>query len=102
MKEKEIIESAFILVLSGIAQYHDDGVIVSTKPGITTVSFPTQSVDYAIIKKYWNNGNLCSFLPYRNGLRHGKCLFYKRLGDLAFSTEYNRGELINRSEWNWS
>ena len=98
---KTIIENAFIEILSGIAQIHKDGgVMFQSKCGDPiTVSFPTQSPTYAMVRAYWENGTKCWEIEYQQGQKHGKNIGWRKDGTKYWEVEYHHGERVSENRY---
>ena len=96
---KSIIKNAFIEILSGIAQYNKDGgVITKDKDDYPiTISFPTKSPNYAIVRYYWDNGSKFWEAEHYEGKPHGKMFEWYRNGNKHWKAEYYKGNLHGNS-----
>ena len=90
---KNIIKNAFIEILSGIARYHKDGGVITENVcgNPITISFPTNSPNYAVERGYYKNGQKRWKIEYQNGHRHGKYIGWRENGQKYFKAEYQNG-----------
>jgi len=91
---KTIIINAFIEILSGIAQYHEDGGVISEDKynDTITISFPDNNPNKAMVKSYYKNGKKSWKEEYHQGQRHGKSLCWWENGNKRWETEYHQGQ----------
>jgi len=91
---KDIIRNAFIEILSGIAEYHEDGGVINKDEydNIITISFPDNNPNKAVVKCYWENGNKRREMEYYQGKQHGKDLSWHESGNKNWEIEYYQGK----------
>ena len=51
-----------------------------------------------LIKKYWENGSVCSEENWENGKQHGECKYYDENGSLNLEEDCENGELITSTK----
>jgi len=85
----KILNDAFILLLSGCAKLNEHGEVEwGNEYGLYYITFPTQSPNYAVVRKYWENGNKHIETEYRDGTLSGRFAVYHRNGELDYEKEY--------------
>lgn len=93
MITQEVLNDAYLLIISGAAkmkndteiEWHDEGEDI-------TIEFPTLSISYAVIKEYYKNGVIWRKTEYHNGKQHGKTILYHMNGNIYWSEEYQNGK----------
>ena len=98
---KNVIENAFIEILSGIARYHKDGGVITENEcgNSVTISFPTNSPSYAVEKVYYGNGQKFWETEYKNGLKHDKYTEWHKNGQKRWEIEFQNGLRHGKSIW---
>ena len=94
MISQELITNAFILMLSGAADWFNDKEIIWTNidKDIVTVEFPTLSPSEAIFRAYHKNGKKKIEMSFVNGLLHGPYLMWYKNGKLRSQTNHKEGK----------
>ena len=98
---QNIIENAFIEILSGIARYHKDGGVITENEcgNPVTISFPTNSPSYAVERMYYESGHKAWEKEYQNGLKHGKFTRWYENGKKFWESEWQNGKVINEKHY---
>ncbi len=91
---KQIIQSALIEILSGIAKYHEDGGVISedeyNEP--ISISFSDKDSSKVVIRKYYYNGKLRRERNYHQGQLHGVSKGWYSNGKLWCEYNYHQGQ----------
>jgi len=90
-----LFNDVFVLYLSGAAKmYNDKEIECKDKYGCDiTIEFPILSPTYAIVRRYWKNGNKRQEEEYRNGKQHGKDTGWYMGGNKMWEFEYKNNKL---------
>lgn len=102
MVSKEDLTNALILYLSGMAELEGDEInvteIIRNNNLKTTITFPFNSVDYAIAKRYYNSGELYSEWELVNGIPNGFDIGYSKSGSISWNRIWKDGKLWEHIE----
>jgi len=101
---KQIITDAFILLLSGAAKLKNGKEVeyVDEHNDPITIEFlgrPNITPNYAIVRGYYENGQLMYENEYQNGERYGLAKEYCEGGQLHCEREYQKDKLHGLLKW---
>ena len=95
----DVFTNAFILMLSGAADWHNDSEIkYKIDNEDITIEFINNSPRKTIVRKYYPNGIMAWEDHYVNGVQHGKELGWHSDGRLFWNCDYYDGDMIKENK----